>query len=602
MRVAKTDKSDKPMEPAFPPFARTFWERKIARPGIADGLSDRAVGVTVLLLLVGLVFLHVVLLEPIPFHADELFFEEQARNFHGDILAFAADSFDRFRFYRVLGRPINFSAYAWGTGHPIVLTGVITLGACAVVYAYAALLGRLLGNETNAFQALLVLTVLALPFSCYLILTRAVFHELVSMGLIGACLAMLCKTFDAKHRKSWFLGIAVAYTLSLFVYESALLAPVFFVVVAWQARDRFALPRRSVVAFCGFLLAGAAIYLGTQFLNIDIQPKLSDSMAIYAPYNAGLTYPEQFLRVALYALYHLKWSWITVAQQIAERGAVVALLLVVVLILAALVFHSVLRIRRTFLSRGESLLAMNAGAVLFVSTFGLWTYYWVVKKSIVFPPLYTMLFPALGLACAIVGLLSYHAAGIVGSRVIRAAMTIVFACAFSTSLVLILSSRFAISAVTREVQGYAEQIDRDFSVGANVYRNLVLIGLPETSMYGRRKIRYESMLLHYLKARGDQWKGVSLVANAVSTAPDGAIVAAPNGATLHASETLFLRHDAASGRLVHMGNGDVGAAAHGSLTRVDPYRVIWLGYQLGYSEIRANVVLSRQGNGKREHE
>ncbi len=542
--------------------------------------------------LLALVYLHVFSMQPLPLHGDELFFLNKAELFHDHVYDFTSDSFKLFRFYRILGRPLNFLAYVIAGKYPVILTAVLTFSVCFFLYAYSRILSSFISHHNSHVPDLMSFITLTVPFSYYLVLLRVVFHEIVTMGLILFCLWLVKKYPSARKQTLWAFGIAITYTISLYVYESSLLMPFFFVTLLLLFADRHDISIRSISILAFFLILSFFLYIYLQFFYLANQPKLSDSMASYAPYSIGLNYGEQFLRILLYGIYHLKWSFLTILRMSAVFTILDYIVMLVALTSSSYFFWRLLSYEDTYVPREKAGSVIIAGILFFCASFGLWVYYWIFKKAIVFPPFYTVLLPATGVSFALVGILSTFADIIRRNRELRVVITLVFSCLLVTNGVLVLSSRFAISNTAREIVQYAKTLNKQFGSSAKSNRNLILLDLPTKSFYDRRKLRYESLLTYCLQKGNIQWGNIEMISNAISLDGSGALIALPQGKILLPAETLIVRYKE-KGLFQKVSPEEIRSLAFSHNKSKDPFQVTLFNYKLFYSVTRANIVLEK---------
>ena len=344
------------------------------------------------------------------------FFAAGSGRLIGDELTFAraahSDPFGTFsqtRFYRVLGNPIHNSVFllAGDSMFALTLAAAVLIGLIIVLVTRCVVRG--FDRPAGCEAALAAILVTALPFSMYGLLVRVVFSQLAAVALLaGACAAAFSYTRcepgnRAARYRSLALG-AVAYALSVFTYEVTLLTPlaVFCILtVCTPGGEKRKNAVREWVVALGIVFV---VYVISQAAFPAANPKLLNGVQPRAAERAGVSLPTQAVGKIDTLRNHVTWAWRLTAGGM-RRGDWRALSAILAMAAAA-IGVAVAAGRRSRLSRHAANGVALTGLAVFVSTMGLWSFYWFRDDVLTTPPMYTMLLPNCGLALIIVGLLA----------------------------------------------------------------------------------------------------------------------------------------------------------------------------------------------------
>jgi hypothetical protein len=496
--------------------------------------------------------------------------------------------FDLYRFYRIIGISVNFLAYKVTDASPQALTLWLAVWVLACVGFSAHLFAGVFAQERGNFALTTCLVFLALPFSLYLLLLRVVFHEMVTVTLILLCFKFIQLYAADPSKKRLLWALSLLYAASLFCYESCVLLPVAMALFAWFLVREEGGRKRAVRIIAIGTVTALAVYLAVQFLNYASNPKLSVSAADYASYNIGLTRSEQLLRVVLFLVYHLKWSFQYLLQSVRiwQFSTVVTISAYFVLVAVSLIY--VVRKGDNSIDQVRSYKAIATGVVIALCSFGLWSYYWVFKGSMVLPPLYNLYVPAIGIALACAGALL-----LVRSRLVASLAGIAIFCGILLNMTIILSSRAAITTVSGEARSLARQVKATFGREVFRYKAIVLPPMDPDENYARRKARFESMFRQYLNEEyGHRYEGLIAVAVRDVTGEEATIL--PHGTRIPLHDMLVMSRDV--NKLIAL-DGDRLLYVERQRVTPDRFGVEWAGYRLEYSLERSNLILSKLGAG-----
>ncbi len=544
-----------------------------------------------LILLFFFFIINIVILSNVPLYGDELSFAEYIPVYQTRFHQYFIDNFMQYKFYRVLGNPLCYIGAYISHGSPLKLSAIFTVTAMLLIAGYSHLYAKCFMQRKNLSYILTGILCLSFPFSYYIVIARAGYHELVTLSLVLMCIYSTSRYVQTDKRQYMFIAVFV-YFISLYVYEASLMMSLYLVIfVASQVTKKRFLSSRNL-SFAVLLLIGMMVYLYHQFSYLQSQPKLSDSMAIYAPYNVGLTIKEQLLRVVLYFAYHVKWSLYYLYNFSTSITLVDTCLIAVFILLTATVLWRSLSNPLTYPDREVSRSLIFNGISLFVCSFGLWAYYWIFKKSIVLPPFYNFLLPAIGISVALTGWISLFSVRITSNRVLKSFVFAIIITAFTTNIIFFLSSRLAIINSVNEIQGYARLINDKYGLQAQQFKNIVLLDLPVESGYARRKGRYEYSLIMSLNKLNPNWKQLSIISNVCKNDADEKITISPYMIPVKVDDLLIVSYNQDHHDFERRGPSSCADALKQS--KSDPCKLGFMNYEISYSTEKENIIMRKR--------
>lgn len=495
---------------------------------------------------------------------------------------------DLYHSYRIIGITVNFLAYKITAASPQALTLLLTIWVMFCVALFAHIFSRSFARGRTDFELLILLIFLASPFSLYLVLLRVVFHEMLTVTLMLLSFMFIAQ-YATNPRNAYLLwAIPLLYAISLFCYESCLLLPIAMALFVSFVIPKNADRTRALKIIGIGTLTALAVYLSLQYLNYSFNPKLSVSGADYASYNIGLTRAEQVLRVIFFLCYHIKWSFGYLGLFAGTWPFYVTLGLAGYLGLAAVALWNIFPKWQASIGTEQAKKAIATGIAIVVCSFGLWSYYWVFKGSMIFPPLYTLYVPSLGIALACAAMLHL----LQPIRFIAWVVSGLIFLGIVLNLTILLSSRVAITNTSIQARELAGQVKTAFGQDVYRYKAIVLPVMEPDGNYARGKARFESMFRHYMsKELGRQFDG--LIAVSTKDLRDGYVTLVPHGIRLSQNDVLIIERK--TDKVII---GDVPARTLSRLPggTLDPFSIEFAGYRLKYSVERGNVVLFRIGD------
>lgn len=464
-------------------------------------------------------------------------------------------AFGNYRFYRVLGVPLNYALY-WVTGASPLLLSLVQASAFILgTYVFSRTLVTGLVEHGAVLVAGLVWTVvLFLPFSMEVLLTR-LFPQLAVYGVSVLLVRMAWRYDGSRGRTAAMLAL---YALSLFVYEIAMLLPVYLLYVVSTERQ---VTRQRIAALAAGFMGILALFILTQLMFSAAQPKLIVVASLMDTQGAAI--PLQVVRKVLLPLYYYRWAAGYLALGTPWPIWWAALTGVAIALLIYCTWHGVRIVgygRVQFRSGRMALHGLVLG-LCSVTPFGL---YFVATRHLVTPPLYCLLLWNTGMALVAVSGIRWLR-NVSGPVLGRACVTGGLAVVLCSGLLLFLAGRAGALQTVAEVEGAAtilERIPDPRGIG-----QVVVSGLEPVGMFARGRCGFPTQLRVALQRSQRGW-------GAIETRTEGAGTAKP-------TEGDIVLLDVRSQVVLRTERG--GWAGAGSIDS-DPFALHVLGYQLAFSE------------------
>ncbi len=506
-----------------------------------------------------------------------------------DIWKVAKSDFQTFKFYRIVGNSINFIFYYFFADFPKIMYALVTISLFFVLYLYSRFFEIALHEKKQNCHILILLTFFAVPFSFFLILYRHSFPIIISYYLIALCVWLIYSSSLSKEPIIFLFTAAMIYGLSLFNYEVSLFMFLYFFTLlftnpAQNKKNKFSYSILFVILLLLFFFA----YTYSQFFYIGSQPKLQTPVPGYFINQDKMTLWMQLIRKILYFSYYIKWSYLYTYTSIGRFDLSTLILICSIISIGVYLFWRVLSEQYLNQNIQHAKMLMTHGIVFFISSFGIWSYYWYTKKLLVTPPLYHLFLPTLGISLIIVGLLNMLSLWVFESSILRIALCLIFIGGIVTNLCIFLSSRTAIAQTHDEAKAYAKNISELSSSDTNRYTHIVLLDLPAESIYLRYKTEFNYFLKFYLMRTKNTWSSIKIIGNNVIRGDDKTLKIYPGGEIVSIQNVLLLHYNQANSFDILPSSAILGEVLS---EPKDPFMISIGRYKLYCSANKADIIL-----------
>lgn len=478
-------------------------------------------------------------LREIPFYGDEYSLVNYYSQHHWNFSAQVSRDFNKYKYFRTLMFPILFLSYYYLFEYKLLFSVIIVLMFLSIAYGYFYIIGNKLSQKNKLIAILLFIIFLAIPFSLVIMLYRYSICIVLSYLLIGLCVWLLTILPTNKHKLMILITISVLYGISLYLYETALLFPIFFIIyyssITSKSYDRNKILTR-LICFTSFI---AITYIILQISNHN--PKINQTLMVSSYFSYNPSFIDQLIRKLMAFIYFIKWSFFGAIDYIKLNNYVILINLLLFPSLTGYLLWLILGVKEFYLENYYSKKAIWLGLVLLLCSTGIWSYYWIFKNIFITPPFYHIFYPAVAITLIIYGIVSSLAAMIINKKLFRLAVIIAIIIGINMNVGVLLAQRYSIEHSYGEVIEYANRIDNKFKDEPMKINYLVVMDLPNKFNYDRYVNNYYYMLGIYLKRKNDRWTSIKGIGNSIEYKSKDKSVIFPGGKIVENERVLVLR-------------------------------------------------------------